>query len=361
MTRIECLKRAIAEADRAYWAHGVSDWSDAEYDAMKEELRHLTGEEEKSFGTPEVLSSGKVKHPVPMLSMQKVYRIGEVVSWAEKYAHKKSLIVMPKYDGIALVKYPDGTIATRGDGKCGENVTELASSLLAGSKPGYGELVCKWNAFEALKELGYKNPRNAVSGIVNAKVPEIRARIRHLTFAPYTQMAIELSAGWTAELLESAHRNIKDMSVDYPTDGVVFRIADESSFQTLGHTDHHWRGQIALKDANERATSTLREIIWQEKNGTITPVALIDPVELGGATLSRVTLHNVDWVKKWDARVSDICVVERAGGVIPKIICVAPGPDRAARPLTRIPSRCPTCGGILIMKGARLCCEGCDK
>ena len=361
MTRIEYLKRAIAEADRAYWAHGESDWSDAEYDAMKEELRRLTGEEEKSFGTPEVLSSGKVKHLVPMLSMQKVYSIGEVVSWAEKYAHKKSLIVMPKYDGIALAKYPDGTIATRGDGKCGENVTELASSLLAGSKPGYGELVCKWNAFEALKGLGYKNPRNAVSGIVNAKVPEIRARIRHLTFVPYTQMAIELSAGWTAELLESAHRNIKDMSVDYPTDGVVFRIADESSFQALGHTDHHWRGQIALKDANERATSTIREIVWQEKNGTITPVALIDPVELGGATLSRVTLHNVNWVKKWDARIGDTCVVERAGGVIPKIICAAPGPDWDARPLTRIPSRCPTCGGALAMEGARLYCGGCDK
>ena len=361
MTRIEYLKRAIAEADRAYWAHGESDWSDAEYDAMKEELRCLTGEEEKSFGTPEVLSSGKVKHLVPMLSMQKVYSIGEVVSWAEKYAHKKSLIVMPKYDGIALVKYPDGTIATRGDGKCGEDVTELASSLLADSKPGYGELVCKWKAFEALKELGYKNPRNAVSGIVNAKVPEIRARIRHLTFAPYTQMAIELSAGWTAELLESAHRNTKDMSVDYPTDGVVFRIADEPSFQALGHTDHHWRGQIALKDANERATSTIREIVWQEKNGTITPVALIDPVELGGATLSRVTLHNVNWVKKWDARIGDTCVVERAGGVIPKIICAAPGPDWDARPLTRIPSRCPTCGGALAMEGARLYCGGCDK
>lgn len=373
MSRIEELKKKIADAAKSYWDLGVSEIPDAEYDKLVEELKGLTGLEDR-IGDPRVVSSGKVEHKIPMLSMQKVYNIGKVADWVVKYAGNSDIIVMPKYDGIALVRYNDGTIATRGDGKTGENVTEVAHSLFFERKHfmGYGECVCPLSEFPMMREYGYKNPRNAVSGIMSSLDPSIHERVKHLEFVPYDHIVVfvsrqESSKDQLQKKLEDAAELVGQMARNYPLDGIVFRIADENLFQRLGHTDHHWRGQIALKSANISTESIIERIDWQGKNGTITPVANIAPVVLGGAEITRVTLHNAKRVRDWDIRVGDHCSIERAGGVIPKIVKTwhdehnsdEYGLDWLNK--TCIPTECPTCGHALTEDGARLYCPRCNK
>lgn len=359
MTRIEELRRAIAEANAAYWANGASKYTDEEFDAMVEELKKLTGETDRDFGTPEILSTGKIRHTSPMLSMQKVYDMAKVIAWARKYAKGGRILVMPKYDGIAMRKYADGTIATRGDGATGENATEVAAAFAANAPLGDGEAVVPISVFNAeMRKLGYKNPRNAVAGIVGSLDPEIRKRAAHIELVNYRHIVVEI-AGLDTAIFTAAAEQVKSWARDYPMDGIVFRIADEELFASLGHTDHHWRGQIALKFANEATESIIESISWQENNGTITPVAEIAPVTLGGTEISRVTLHNFTRIREWDIRVGDRCKVERAGGVIPKITATWRGDAEA--PATAIPDKCPTCGGPVAMNGARLYCAHCDK
>ena len=191
MSNVDELRARIAAAARSYWETGLSPISDAEYDRLVEELKGLTGGED-AIGAPRVATSGKVEHPVPMLSMNKVYDLGKVADWVLKYGESSPVIVMPKYDGIAFVRYPDSTVATRGDGKVGENVTEIAAPMMEGISSGYGEIVCPLDAFETLKSLGYKSPRNTVSGIMSSGDPEIRERVKHLAFVSYRHIVVEI-------------------------------------------------------------------------------------------------------------------------------------------------------------------------
>lgn len=202
--RINELKNMLAEADRDYWKNGASRFTDEEYDAMREEYKKLTGEPESKFGTPEILANGKVRHSRPMLSMQKVYDIEKVVAWARKYANGGAILVMPKYDGIALRKYPDGTIATRGDGKHGENATVVAAAFASNAPIGDGEAVVTLDVFESLKLFGYKNSRNAVAGIVGSLDPEIRKRAAQVELVNYRHIIIEVSGEDKTEFATAA-------------------------------------------------------------------------------------------------------------------------------------------------------------
>lgn len=364
----EQLREKIRIARDDYWKLGISAITDEEYDKLVEELHRRTGEYDPVCG-PEVLSSGKVRHPAeaPMLSMNKVYSIGEIERWMAKIGDG-TFHVMPKYDGIALRRYANRVIATRGNGLVGENVTEVASGFVECSRPPHdtfvdGEAICLRSEFEGLAKLGYKNPRNAVSGILSSKDKGLRARASALTFVPYSRHV------WTCMFRELVSRDcvhdklvecverIKKVMSNYPMDGIVFRVANPQLFRKLGHTDHHWRGQIALKFKGEITKSVIEHISWQVKNGTVTPVACIAPVELDGAELSHVTLHNADYVAAHDIRVGDHIVIERAGGVIPSVVTTSPGRNRFE---LFIPTKCPKCNSVLLRTGARLYCPVCE-
>lgn len=366
--KTEELREKIRTARDSYWAVGISPVTDEEYDELVEELHRRTGEYDPVCA-PVVLSSGKVRHPKdhPMLSMNKVYSIEEVEKWMAKVGcgvyH-----VMPKYDGIALRRYANRVIATRGDGLVGENVTGVASDFVERSQPPHdtfvdGEAICLRSKFEQLAKLGYKNPRNAVSGILSSKDKGLRARASMFTFVPYPKYVWRFAftyleaRGVMHDSLVTCVENVKQTMTDYPMDGIVFRVADSRLFQSLGHTDHHWRGQIALKFKGETAESYVEHIEWRVKNGTVTPVAVISPVNLDGAELTNVTLHNADYVKAHDIRVGDRIVVERAGGVIPSVVEVKPSEYHCK---LFIPETCPVCRSGLLRDGARLYCPVCE-
>jgi len=362
----EQLRERIRIARDDYWKLGISSITDEEYDRLVEELHRRTGEYDPVCA-PEVLSTGKVCHPAeaPMLSMQKVYSIEEIETWMAKLGG--AFHVMPKYDGIALRRYGNRTIATRGNGLVGENVTEVARDFVESSHPPRGnwvdgEAICTRFVFEKLTKLGYKNPRNAVSGILSSKDKAIRARASVLTFVPYSKHVWSLRFDEIPPELRQRHleglvNSIKAAMSNYPMDGIVFRVADPNRFRKLGHTDHHWRGQIALKFKGEMAKSVIEHISWQVTNGTVTPVACIAPVELDGAELSHVTLHNADYVAAHDIRVGDHIVIERAGGVIPSVVTTSPGRNRFE---LFIPTKCPKCNSVLLRAGARLYCSVCE-
>lgn len=371
--RIEYLRSRIMAARDSYWAVGISDMTDTEYDEAVEELHRLTGGYDPVMG-PSVASTGKVIHPAhaPMLSMQKVYSISEVASWIRRLmdAHKfQSVLVMPKYDGIALRRYSTGIIATRGDGHAGENVTAVASVFVQRAKlPSSawidGEAVCTYPAFEQLARLGYKNPRNAVSGILSSKEPAIRERADLLTFAPYDRHKWAINLVYHRDDLESALAEyvdrVKQLASEYPMDGIVFKVGNPNLFKELGHTDHHWRGHLALKFKGETKETTILRIDWQVKNGTVTPVAILQPVTLDGAEISRVTLHNADYVMANVICEGDVAVIERAGGVIPSVVRVLHGKRGKVSYWPVIPKECPVCHSQLLRSGARLYCPVCE-
>lgn len=370
MTRIDELRERVKRARDSYWAVGFSTMTDQEYDAAVEKLHELTGEYDPVVG-PTVVFTGKVMHPqdAPMLSMQKVYSEAEIVKWILRLGENVGdLHVMPKYDGIALRRYNTGVYATRGDGRLGENVSGTASRIrfdvsLSSSFFIDGEAVCKLSDFPQLAHLGYKNPRNAVSGILGSKDQVIQDRARLLTFVPYTAHAwgiIDAGRKEKWELEEEVHaavENVKAKCSDYPMDGIVFRVSNPQLFKKLDHTDHHWRGQIALKFKGEQAQTTISRIDWQVKNGTVTPVAILQSVTLDGAAISRVTLHNADYVTANAVCEGDVVVIERAGGVIPSVVRVLHG-KKIGWPV--IPKECPVCHSQLLRSGARLYCPVCE-
>lgn len=358
MTRIEELKQLINDADTVYWSTGEDKVSDNVYEQWVSELRALDPESVNEFGSPRIISNGKVKHPVPMLSMAKVYSVEDIHKWIYKYANNLELAVMPKYDGIALVRYKDHVTATRGNGKIGEDATFITSEFMRNEAPGYGEAVIKYSTFETLKSLGYQHPRNAVSGILGSLDPEIQERAKFISFVRYDSYAINLLNPSMEDIANTIER-IKEERKDYPMDGIVFKITDKTVFERLGHTAHHWRGQIAFKFKTPGVKSTVRDVYYKENNGTITPMVAFDPVFCDGAWLSKASCSNWDKLESMDICVGDECEVERAGGVIPYIISTTH--TKNSQPRISIPKTCPTCGSLLSKTGKRLYCQKCDK
>lgn len=254
MTRSEYLKSEIDEAQLSYLRTGASKYTDAEFDALVREGERLTGEKHEVITDPAVISSGKVKHPAdrPMLSMEKVYSFSDLMAWWNKYG-LCNLVCMPKYDGIALVKYYSGVVATAGkDGLTGEDVTGITMPFMRDAVPGRGEAIIRKSAFEKSGlSARYQSPRSAVAGILNAKTPELAELAKYIEFARYSSITVGFGHGghvtMTETLVKLARREILNRSADFPTDGIVYRIADESKFLAAGKTAHHWRGQVALK------------------------------------------------------------------------------------------------------------------
>ena len=356
-------------------------------------------------GSPTFTTSfAPVKHHQAMLSLDNVFSVEEWDAFAQRIHDRLKrdaplvFAAEPKFDGLAInLIYRKGQLvqaATRGDGQTGEDVTlnvrtiasipqQLPDSLSSCDLLEVrGEIVMSHKAFAALNAAAdargdkrFVNPRNAAAGSLRQKDPRITAK-RQLQFFAYgvgaaqgvdlpdTQLGL---LDWLADLgftvsewrRRCAGRNevlayhqemlSRRSQLDYDIDGVVFKINAQSLQDELGFVAKAPRWAVAFKFPAEEATSRVRSVDFQVgRTGALTPVARIDPVFVGGVTVSNITLHNIDEITRKDIRIGDTVVVRRAGDVIPEVVRVLPELRTAnARPVT-LPATCPVCGSEVV-------------
>ena len=394
--RIAELAERIVELREAYY-QGAPLVADAEYDALEDELRGLIAEHPDLAPDPNPLEQvgaagvlhAPVRHSRPMLSLEKATTPEQVAAFFDRFAGQP-VVVMPKLDGLSLaVVYERGRLAraiTRGDGTTGDDVTVLVRALAEGVPDRLeaaervevrGELVMLRSTFAAYNEAHPDkpliNPRNAAAGTVRAKDPAVVAerRLRFFAFDLHTtngvhddlelalrtlgfdaadmrhcddaDAALEVIAGIEAE------RN----RLDYDLDGAVLRLADRGAYAAAGTRANSPRGALAYKFAAEEKTTMLADVIWDVgKIGKVSPVAVLEPVFVGGTTVTRATLANQEVIRARDVRIGDTVLVRRAGDVIPFVAGVLDaskrtGAEREIEP----PEQCPSCGQPLTEQG----------
>jgi DNA ligase (NAD+) len=362
--KIIALEKLVKYHNKKYFIANDPVVSDEYFDQITEELKKLDPNNPALF---EIVGDiGDVVHPQPMLSIDKAYTYESIVKWVND-TNDKTYLVEPKYDGMAA-RYQNGVLSTRGNGLVGEDISARLSDLkiIGGKLPTdntsvYGEIVIPTEFFNKNLAGVYKNSRNAVVGIVKAKVvkPEginallaggVHFVIHDSAFVQKVTKSELLNETRWEEILEEAFHS------PYPLDGVVIKVTNDSIKQNLGATAHHEKWQIAYKTPAEKKWSTVVGITDQVgRTGRITSVAHIKPIELSGATVTNVTLHNFDYIKQIKIGVGSKVEVMRSGEVIPFITNVKP-----SKSSHKPPKKCPVCGGSVQKDGKYLQCVNPD-
>ncbi len=418
--RIAELTRLLNDYDYHYYVLDNPIVSDAVYDSLRRELKALEVQypqfvlpdsPNRRVGAPGAKGTGfsDAKHEVPMLSISDAWSDDEIKAFDKrvKNALKVSSLIYdaePKYDGLSCeLRYENGLLvrgSTRGDGYVGEDVTpnvrtirSIPLRLRTNSPPPIvevrGEVIMHWEDFrklnESLKQAGqppFANPRNAAAGSLRQLDPSVTAH-RPLHFYawglgsykgwnPKTQWeALHQFKDWgfrvdphirlcktIDEALKFFHTMTRERKkLPFNIDGVVFKVNDLELQQKLGHTAHAPRWAIAYKFSSEEVTTKVLDIIVQVgRTGVVTPVAILEPVQVGGVTVERATLHTADQVQQKDIRIGDTVIVYRAGEVIPEV----KGPIKELRTgkerIFHMPENCPACGTKLMKDGAYWLC-----
>lgn len=384
--RIKELVEILNKAGRAYYSEGIEIMSNFEYDALYDELKSL----EKKTGyvmsdSPtvnvgyEVLSElPKERHEKPMLSLEKTKSVEELAGWL---GQQKGILSW-KMDGLTIVlTYNDGTLikaVTRGNGEIGEVITNNARVFqnIPVTIPFKGELILRGEAVirysdfnkinERIPEEGakYKNPRNLCSGSVRQLNNRI-TKERNVNFFAFSlvkaegvdfdnsrlkQMEWLAAQGFeTVEYKVVSQDNIREAVAwfegaitdnDFPSDGLVILYDDIAYGESLGTTSKFPRNSLAFKWTDETARTTLKYIEWSaSRTGLINPIAVFEPVELEGTSVSRASVHNISIMESLELGAGDTIEVYKANMIIPQI----------AENLTRsgvrdIPKVCPVCG-----------------
>jgi DNA ligase (NAD+) len=406
LSRWQALAADVEEHSRRYYVLDAPTISDQAYDRLFRELEDLERDHPElrrpdsptlRVGGPPLDALEKFEHPTPMLSLDNSYDEQEIAEFDVRV--KKGLghglevayLVEPKLDGIAMeLIYRDGLLevgVTRGDGQVGENVTESVRTVrnlplrLAGSWPGMlairGEVVMTRSGFQALnkKRVGrgeepYVNARNSTAGLVRNLDPKNAAEAPLRFFAhsagvsegvrcPSQAAFVELAVSMGFEVADGIQRCVGVQEVlaalhaigdlrprlDYDIDGAVVKVDSVPEQEELGFRSRSPRWAIAYKFAAEQQVTTLLAIDVQVgRTGALTPVARVEPVFVGGVTVSNITLHNRDEIERKDIRVGDRVVVQRAGDVIPQIVRSLPEERGAELERFVFPDACPVCG-----------------
>lgn len=362
MTKNE-LESLIKKHDNLYW-NGKSEISDVEYDKLVEELKSIDPENELVNKVNSENAFGeKVFHKEPMLSLNKVYTKEELKKWMKSVSRTEDEVfkIQPKYDGISG-KLENGILSTRGNGNEGTNISDkLVMMNFHANKEidinkdyMLGEIVITnsdfINIYSNIKSKSgrvFKNSRNAVSGLVGVedfKFYQEQGAI--LTFVDYDKNSEEIKMSEFDSKFEEIEKRIQ--SYDYPMDGIVIKLKDIEYGKSLGKTEHHPKNQIALKFTNESKVTKLIDIEWgMGKDNHITAVAIMEPVDIQGVTISRASialnkpLDGGPCIVEGDIAYGDIITIERAGMVIPYIKSIVP--CEGERKIIKI-EKCPFCG-----------------
>jgi DNA ligase (NAD+) len=360
---------------------------------------------------------GTYEHNIPMLSLKSVLAVEEVRDFDERVRRllgsdneEIEYVVEPKIDGLAMeLVYENGVFtagSTRGDGKTGENITQNLRTVKtiplrifsnSNSDDGLpllevrGEVFIPVSKFRALNatlgekgEKMFANPRNAAAGSVRQLNPRVTAS-RPLDFFAYGIGRIEgkeFSTQW--EVLEYLRRigfrvsplirrfqdiegviryhnevNEKRNDLDYEIDGIVVKVNSIAQQDKLGTISRSPRWALAYKfPAREEFTRVNDIIVQVGRTGALTPVAVLEPVQIAGVTVSRATLHNEDELRRKDVRVGDTVVVKRAGDVIPEVVSVIKSKRTGAEKEFQMPDKCPICGADVLKEGPIVRCIG---
>ena len=409
--RVEELRDRINRHSYLYHVLDQPEVADAEYDQLVRELTQLEDRfpelitpdspTQRVGATPADLFA-PVGHRAPMLSLDNAFSFEELDAWAARVrkvvGDDARYACELKIDGVACaLTYEGGALiqaATRGDGRTGEDITAnvrtvrgVPPRLLLDDPPSVievrGEMYLPVKAFEELNaqltgagQRPFANPRNAAAGSLRQKDPKVTASrpLRmwvhsfgaaegvsfesHLGFLDWAAKA-GLPAAPTTELRESIdgvkaflrHWEEHRHSVDWEIDGTVIKV-DQTELQAeLGSTSHAPRWAIAYKFPPEERTTLLRKIdVHTGRTGKVTPFAVLEPVFVGGVTITYATLHNQDEVRRKDVRAGDTVIVRRAGDVIPEIV----GPVISKRPKRarnwKMPAACNACGTQLVRR-----------
>ena len=410
--RIEELREEIRKHDYHYYVLNQPLISDAEYDRLFRELQELEEKypqfvtpdsPTQRVGAPPAEEFRPVRHAIPMLSLQNCFSEEEFLEWDRRVrrllgGERPVYICEPKLDGLSVeLVYENGVFtvgSTRGDGYVGEDVTRNLRTIrqiplrllpLNGEVPRLlevrGEVYMEKEDFKRLNrereekgEPPFANPRNAAAGSLRQLDPNITARrpLKAFFYAlgraegitirsqeelltTLSKLGLPVNPLWRRcespeEAIAFYHELLERRDeLPYEADGVVVKVNDFSQREVLGEVSRAPRWAIAFKFPAEEATTRVLDIVVQVgRTGALTPVAILEPVEVSGVTVSRATLHNEDEVKRKDVRIGDWVVVRRAGEVIPEVVKSIPERRTGKEREFRMPDRCPVCGGPVV-------------
>lgn len=417
--RIEELTKLLNDAGYRYYVLDDPTMPDFEYDRLLRELEDLEkanpelalpDSPTKRVGGQAVNTFGEVTHAVPLMSLQDVFSLEELVDFlvrTKEAVPGAQFSVEPKIDGLSVaLEYVDGRFvrgATRGDGNVGEDVTEnlrTIRSIPMALEGAPARLIVRGEVFmpkktfhalnEALEENGEKtfaNPRNAAAGSLRQKDPKVTAK-RKLDILVFNVQLAEgktfLSHAETLEYLKSLHFKVipykllsdvekiskevirineerEKLSCDI--DGAVIKLDDLAARERLGNTTKFPRWAVAYKYPPEEKETLVEDIVIQVgRTGVLTPKAVVAPVRLAGTTVTNATLHNQDFISRLDIRIGDTVRIRKAGEIIPEILEVNLSKRPEGTQPYLLPKKCPVCGAAVERDedGAFLRCTGAE-
>lgn len=410
--RLRQLRAEIERHNHRYFVLDDPEVPDAEYDRLLRELREIEhthpelvtpDSPTQRVGAAALTEFSEVKHRLPMLSLDNAFEPGDVEAFDRRVRERLggeqevTYACEPKIDGLAVsVIYERGVLtqaATRGDGTTGEDVTHNIRTIksvplrLQGS--GWpplldvrGEVYIPVADFEEMnqraKQSGDKifvNPRNAAAGSLRQLDPRITAArpldiffygigpveggqvpdrhsaildaLRHWGLRTSPEAAVVV--GVSGLLGYYSRMAARRPTLPYQIDGIVYKVDSLASQQRLGFVARAPRWAIAHKFPAEEEMTIVRDIEWQVgRTGALTPVARLEPVFVGGVTVSNATLHNIDELQRKDVRVGDTVIIRRAGDVIPEVVKVVPRRRPAGARMPGLPKVCPVCGSKVV-------------
>ena len=411
MTAYEKMKELVEKLNRyakLYYEEDAPTISDAEYDALYDELRALEESEGYSLknspthrvgGAPQK-KFAESQHLLRLYSLDKCKSTEELAEWYGKLSKTigrvPELTAEYKFDGLTLnILYSEGKLqkaATRGDGVTGEEVTAQVRTIAGvpreiaykGTIEIQGEGIMRLSALEEYNRTAdepLKNARNGAAGAIRNLDPSVTAG-RKLSFMAYNigysdrhfASQVEMHDFLSAEGFEtegdftvvSDERGAEEFckrveeireKLDFLIDGVVFKVNDTALRDEIGYTEKFPKWAIAYKFRADEMTTVLRDVVWQvSRSAKLNPLAVLDPVDIGGVTVRRATLNNYGDILKKKVRIGDRVFIRRSNDVIPEITGVAEENPEAKQ--VEKPTVCPACGAPVREEGAFLYCTG---
>lgn len=410
------LESQLKQHDYNYWILNQPTITDPEYDLLYQNYINLCNDnnipDDERYTTnlmdTHIDGFTRVKHKSPMLSLNKAFTLDELTNFYNKYKTQLNLktmglVVEPKIDGISVsFLYNHGTFikaVSRGNGKEGDTITnqvkatgcipiKLNDGYNTGTLEVRGEIYLPKKAFDELNqdnEIKKANPRNACAGLmrqknieniknkgINCYIYEIRmnhdievpdtqySRLRWLQKAGFNvsgySFLIKTGIDDAYEKCQFFQQKRKDL--DFEIDGVVIKINNIKHYQLLGLTSHHPKWAIAYKFPPDQLSTVINNItIDVGKTGKITPVAILEPIQLAGTMVSKASLHNFEEIERKDIRINDHVIIEKGGDIIPKVVSVLIDKRPKNSVKYQIPDKCPDCDTILLKDKALHYCQ----